>query len=39
MAKKKKNKGTNIDLQKNITQKTKDQAIRTPLKTVDELRC
>jgi len=35
---KKKNKRTNNDLQTN-TQKIKDRATRTPLKTRDELRC
>ena len=35
---KKKNKMTNKDLQ-NITQKTKDRATQTPIKTGDELRC
>ena len=34
----KKNKMTNKDLQ-NITQKTKDRATQTPIKTGDELRC
>ena len=38
MAKQKKDKRTNNDLQ-NITQKTKDRAPRTPLKTGGELRC
>ena len=33
-----KRKRTNDD-QQNITQKTKHRATRTPLKTVDELRC
>ena len=37
---KKKDKKTNNDLQlQNITQKTKDRATRTPLKTGGELRC
>jgi hypothetical protein len=39
MAKRKRTKGHNNDLQ-NITQKTKDRATRTPIKTIEgDLRC
>ena len=38
MAKRKRTKGTNNDLQ-NITHKTKDRVTQTPLKTGGELRC
>jgi hypothetical protein len=38
VAKKKKDKKTNNGVQ-NTTQQSKDRATRTPLKTVDELRC
>jgi len=38
MEKRKKYKKTNIDLQ-NLTQKTKDGATRTPLKSEDKLGC
>ena len=39
MAKRKKNKKTNNNLQSNTQQKTNDQGTRTPLKTGGELRC
>jgi hypothetical protein len=38
MVKRKKDKGTNNDLQ-NTTQKTAERAPQTPLKSVDELMC
>ena len=39
MAKRKRDKNTNNDVEQNITQKTKDQATQTTLKAWGELRC